>query len=307
MSKLVFILAVVFTCMMAVTARAKVSYSAVHFLQQDQKPKVRFDSIWVNYTAWQGGMKGMLIHLKFTVYNMKDVDCEVAAYFEFDDEWPLMDKNKKFSSVAGDVAVFRPLKPGYIETVYNDLQLFMPNDELELTPGKYELVMDVDLYYGKGRGSNSHHLTFYDFVYTQPSTGVINTGKTPNIKLEKFWVDYDITENGMYGMSIRVKLVVANMKSTSSYLSTFFSYKDGAKLKSDSKGFHSEGGQLAIYKIIEPKYDESIYDDIRFFLPYSELRLPAGKHNLTLSLAFLDTDGNRIKTLKDYDFVFTKR
>lgn len=108
-------------------------------------------------------------------------------------------------------------------------------------------------------------------------------------------------------MGLYAKLVVANMKGTSSYLATFFSQKDGTKLKSDSKGFRSDGGQLAIYKITEPMYDESIYHDIRFFLPYSELKLPAGKHNLTLSLAFLEKDGNRIKTLKDYDFAFTRR
>ena len=97
MGKLVLIPAVTLACMMAMTTWAKTSSSSFYFFQHNQKPKVRFDSIWINYNTWQGGMKGMLIHLKFTAYNMKGLECEIGVYFEFDDEWPWTDKNKKFS------------------------------------------------------------------------------------------------------------------------------------------------------------------------------------------------------------------
>lgn len=304
MYKLLSILLLI-TYFPAIITQGKVSYHLSHFRSITQKPSVKFDSMWVTYNTWQAGVKGMLIHLKFTTYNMKGLDCEMAVYFEHDDEWPLEDKNNKYSSDEGDVAVFRKIKPAYTEALYNDLQIFMPYDELDLDPGKYELTMDVDLYYGKGR--NSEHLTFYDFQFTQPGSSVKNTGKTSNINLENVWIEYDITENRLFGMRIHAKLAIDNMKGTSSYLAVFFSKRGGAKLTSDNKVFRSEAGQLALYKIIEPKYDESVYDDIRFFLPYAELKLPAAKHNLTLTVAFLDKDGNRIKTLKNYDFVFTKR
>ena len=275
-----------------------------HLTPFNQKPNVKFDSIWVNHHIRQGERKGMLIHMKFTVYNMKNVNSEVVIYFRYKDKGPLEGENPEYTDVDGNVAAFKTLKPGYVETVYKDLQVFMPYDELHLDSGRHEVSMQVYLEYGEGSKFKSEHLTYYDFVLIQPYS--LKTAKF-SIRLDKFWIDYDITENGIYGMRIHAKLVVAKMKGSSSYLAAFFYRQNGTKLLSDNKKFRSESGQMTIFKIIEPKYDESIYDDIRFFLPYSEIKLPAGKHSLSLSLVFLDKNGNRLKTLKEYDFVFTKR
>ena len=135
----------------------------------------------------------MVVHLKFTVYGMKEIDCAIAIYFLSGFEKPLKDKNQKFYTKGGDVAMYSYLKPKYDETVYNDLQLFMPYDELDLDPGSHKLKMDIDLNYDDG--TRLQHLRYYDFNYTQSGsnstvskttvTDVANSGLTKKEVLSK--------------------------------------------------------------------------------------------------------------------------
>jgi len=122
-----------------------------------------FEKIWVDYNVREKGRLGMLIHVKFSVYNMKDVDSYLAVYFEKADGTKLKTTNKKFSSNDGQVAVFRSLKPGYQDTVYKDLEVFMPYEELKLPGGKYNLKMDADVIYENG--DLVEHLGYHDFIY----------------------------------------------------------------------------------------------------------------------------------------------
>lgn len=189
MRKSIFIPAVVLTSLMTITSVAKIGHSL--FSQHNQRSKARFDSLWVNYDISQGGVKGMLIHLKFSVYDLKGVDCQVnIQFFDPDDGTILKDKNQKYYNTSGNVVVQTKLKPKSSKTVYKDLQLFMPYDEFHLAPGKYKLTMDMALSWGPGI-FEYEQLTFYNFTYTQPAFGAINSSKK-QLSLDKFWIDYYI-------------------------------------------------------------------------------------------------------------------
>ena len=127
------------------------------------KPSAEFEKIWVDYNVREEGRLGMRIHVKFSVYNMKDVDSYLAVYFEKADGTRLTSANRKYSSTDGQTAVFRALKPGYDDTIYKDLEVFMPYDELKLTNGKYDLKMDADVIYENG--DMVEHLGYHDFEY----------------------------------------------------------------------------------------------------------------------------------------------
>ncbi|MEO7983319.1 MAG: hypothetical protein ABI688_04480, partial [Bacteroidota bacterium] len=105
-------------------------------------PGATFDSIWVDYDITEENVRGMRIHLGFSAYSMKDMEATVAIYFEYNDDLAgfLKDKNKKFYSTEGDVAVYKDIKPGFDPAVYKDLQVFMPYSELDLEPGIYDLT-----------------------------------------------------------------------------------------------------------------------------------------------------------------------
>jgi hypothetical protein len=131
--------------------------------RKSDKASTEFEKMWVDYNVTEKGRFGMRIHVKFSVFNLKGVDSQLAVYFEKSDGTKLKSTSKSFSSKDGQVAVYRALKPGYDETVYKDLELFMPYDELKLERGKYNLKMDVDVIYDNG--DLVEHMNYHDFQY----------------------------------------------------------------------------------------------------------------------------------------------
>lgn len=129
----------------------------------DSSNLAKFDRMWVDYNVTEKGRRGMRIHTKFWVYNLKNQSLYLAIYFQKKDGAKLFTNNRNFRSKDGQVAVFRSLRPAYDETIYEDLTLFIPYDELNLGSGFYELQMDADVIYENG--DMVQHLNFYDFEY----------------------------------------------------------------------------------------------------------------------------------------------
>ena len=271
------------------------------------EPRAKFDRLWVDYDVSENGVKGMRIHVKFTTYDMFNVDSYLAVYFEYDDEagGTLKDKNKNYYSSAGDVAVYKNIKPQYDPTLYEDLQVFMPYAELDLDPGTYDLTMDVKLIYKEG--GSIQHLTYHNFEYTKPKDDEGSQGLSATATFDKMWVDFDASENCVKGMRIHVKFSVLHMRNLDSYLAVYFEKKDGEKLRTDNSNYRSKSGQVAIYKSLNPGYDpETVYEDLQLFMPYNELNLGTGQHDLEMDLDVIYKDGGLVKHLKYYDFSFSQ-
>lgn len=266
-------------------------------------PSARFDSIWVDYDVTEGDIKGMKIHLSFSAYSMKDMDAYLAIYFEYNDDMAgfLKDKNKKFQSTEGDVAVYKSIKPAYDPAVYKDLQLFMPYSELDLEPGIYDLTMDVKLIYKAG--GLLQWLTYHDFEYTKPgSPADVESATQADATLDKLWVDYNITENGKLGMRIHVKFTTMNLKDVDCYVAVYFEKKTGEKITGINTDYRSKSGQLAVYKSLKPAYIETVYDDLKLFMPYSEIKLGKGRFDLKLKADIILKNGDMVKHLDDLEF-----
>jgi len=122
-----------------------------------------FEKAWVDYNIKEGGENGMRIHVKFDVHNMEGVDCYLIVYFQEEDGTNLTTSDPTYGSSDGRVAVKKLLTPGYKDTTYKDLTVFMPYSELNLTKGKYNLKMDIDVA-GKDE-TLIQHLGYHEFEY----------------------------------------------------------------------------------------------------------------------------------------------
>lgn len=131
----------------------------------DQGITVQFDDVTTDYNIDEGGQKGMQMIPKFTVNGMKGQDGYLAIHFQTRDGEPLPAGKGKYRDVNGNLAVFREIKPDYDETLYKDLELFLPYDELNLPVGKHDLRMDIDLLDAKG--VTLQHMTYENFWYEQ--------------------------------------------------------------------------------------------------------------------------------------------
>jgi len=272
-------------------------------------PHGTFDKLWIDYNVSENDVKGMKIHVKFTAYEMLNMDAYLAIYFEFDDEIGgyLKDKNSKYNSTAGEVAVYKSIKPLYNPAVYNDLEVFMPYSELDLDPGEYDLSMDVKLIYKTG-GLISKLTTYY-FEYTKPGTTTTAGGAPVNkitATFKDMWVDYDVYDNGKKGMRIHTKFSIENMKGTEGYLALYFEKKNGERLKSTTTGYKSTSDQLAVYALINPAYDKADYNDLTAFIPYSVFDVPAGRNDLKIDADIIYKAGGMVQHLKYYEFWLNK-
>lgn len=277
--------------------------SKVNLIQST--PSATFDSIWVDYDITESGAKGMRIHVGFSAFGMKDMDAYLAIYFKYNDDLAgfLKDKNKKYQSSEGDVAVYRSIKPAYDPAVYKDVTLFVPYNELDLEPGIYDLTMDVKLIYQKG--GVLQWLTYYDFEYTKPgSPADVESSAKADVTFDKLWIDYNVTENGKTGMRIHVKFTAHNLKDVDSYVAIYFEKKTGEKIEGVSPEYRSKGGQLAVYKSLKPAYTEAVYDDLKIFMPYDEIKLGKGKFDLIMDANIILKNGDQVKHLEDHGFWF---
>lgn len=274
-------------------------------------PSAKFEKIWVDYDITEGGLKGMRIHTKLTVYGMKNVASAIAIYFETGDGKRLRDTNKSYYTTGGDVTVQRELKIDYDPGVYDDLVVFMPYSELDLKPGEYDLKMDVDLIYKAG--GLIQHLTFEDFVYKQPAVEVEeaplppSTNSEEKASVEKIWVDYGVTENGKTGMRIHVNFTVNGLKGVDSYLAIYFERKNGEKLTNTNPTYSSKDGQLAVYKSLKPGHDATVYEDAQLFLPYDEIKIGNGVFDMKMDIDVIYKDGGVYQHLQWYEFVFRRQ
>lgn len=290
----------------ATIASANAKKHSPLFTGRDE-PYATFDSIWVDYDIKEDDVLGMRIHLKFTAYGMKNMDAYLAIYYTYNDDIAgiLKDKNNQFVSSAGDVAVYKSIKPGYDPAIYDDLSVFMPYSELDLEPGVYDLTMDVKLIYKAG--GEISKLTYYDFEYSKPgSPADVESETKVDVTFEDMWVDYDVTENGKLGMRIHLKFTAFNMKGLDAYAAIYFEKKNGEKIEGINSGYRSKNGQLAVYKSIKPAYDEAVYKDLQLFMPYSEINVTKGKHDLKMDADIILTNGDMVKHLEEKTFWFER-
>ncbi len=265
------------------------------------QPGAVFDRMWVDYNIKEGNQDGMRLHIKFTVNSLKAADCQIRVTFHYNDETPIKDKNQSYYTTTGVVAVFKDLKPAYDPAYYEDLTIFMPYDELDLPYGDYKLKMDVDLIYKDGE--LIQHLHWYPFTYTNKAPV---TAK-PSATFDRMWIEYDVTEEGKFGMRIHVKFTVRNMKDIPGYLAIFFERENGTRLKSYDNIYQSKGKDVATYRSLTPGFDAAVYEDYTAFIPYSELHLTKGEHNLRAVAHLIYENGTFIQALGSEKFRYWKQ
>jgi len=286
-------------------------------------PSASLQNMWIDYGVTVDNRYGMMMHVSFTVYNMKGIPGFLGFYFKYNDGKPgsyieHRRRGDKYHTSDGKLSVGERLTPTYDVSVYKDVQVFMPYDEFGLDPGTYDLTIDVQFNYAEGGGVS--WLKLYDIEYTaydnsrgkDNKKAVMNNPMIrtsgPRATFDTLWVDFDVTENDILGMRMHFKFTAYDMKDTLASLAVYFEYNDerGGVLKDKNGQFSSSAGDVAVYKDINPGYNTAVYDDLQVFMPYSELDLAPGTYQLLMDTKLIYRRGGLISNFVYQPFKFTE-
>jgi len=267
--------------------------------------KVDFNKIWVDYDVVEKGKKGMRVHNKFTVRNLKDVPLYMTVRII----------NAKGSAVMTPanktLEVSKPLNPGHVNSVYADYSVFVPYTSFRLPAGKHNLKVDADLFYQDKELLK--HLAVHKFLFTQPGKPTTPTlRKQGSVTPGKIWIDYNIKRNGKQGMVVHTRMAVNGLSRRSLKVvvgvetAPVGNTKAKAVMARSSSLNKSQTGQLAFYKTIVPRNNAYRLSNLTFFVPYSEINVTRGKHNLRLHVDVLDTGAKNNLHVGYHAFRFTR-
>jgi hypothetical protein len=124
------------------------------------KPVATIRRVWVDHNVRHADQKGMRIHTAFSITNLLRRTGTVAAHFYFDNGVPLKDFNGDYRTKGGNVCVARSFTPLYLNTLFEDLVLFMPYLELHMGVGNHSLKFSVSVW-----DDRSKELTWSDWVH----------------------------------------------------------------------------------------------------------------------------------------------
>ena len=133
-------------------------------------PEAVYQGARIVHNVTVKGQKGMRVHAKFTVKHGYDVDCKMIAYFYYDDSdnTPLKASDDNYRTKTGNVSAQTRFTPKYDPAVYNDLQIFIPYDALNMESGEeHDLKFYLALYDTEGErffGKSG----WYKFQLTMP-------------------------------------------------------------------------------------------------------------------------------------------
>lgn len=126
------------------------------------EPAVSFDRMWIDYNAIRDNEFGMLIHVSFTVRQLKDIPMSLGFAIELVNSDRVYADNPDYSSTNGQLTVYRKLNNRFDASVYSDVEVFLPYREIPAGARGQDLRIHLDVLYENG---GNIHVAYYNFSF----------------------------------------------------------------------------------------------------------------------------------------------
>lgn len=139
-------------------------------------------------------------------------------------------------------------------------------------------------------------------------TLAVNTGLPITGKFDDIHVEYDVTRFERKGMLIHIKFVVTGLVGVQCKAVAYFYERTGEALKDTDGTFTTVDGSVSASDVFTPGYESTVYDDFQVFIPYDELGVGEGTHNLKFNVLLFDLrdTSKALAVSPDVNFVYTK-
>ena len=134
---------------------------------------------------------------------------------------------------------------------------------------------------------------------TQEGDKYARTGSVTNS-----WTVSDATRStGMYmtqGMEVHTAFSLDNLDGRQCQIIVYFEFSNGQKLRDINSSYGTTDGYVATYENFTPPYTSSLYNDYCLYIPYSELHLAPGQHQLRYHVCIFDMSTGKAVATSDY-------
>ncbi len=230
--------------------------------------KAEIQSVKADFDV-EKNQKGILIHLVFGIDGYTKSECRAVAYFYDSNGDPLKDFDDRFSTEDGRVSTGTDFSPGYDETQYEDLQLFIPYSQFHLPAGHYELSYYVTLWDMKDAINALAESEAENFEFDQLP-----------IVINQIWIDHNVMLEGLRNMIIHVNLDISGHKDEKCYAIAYFFNDDEHPLMNTDNYFGTKTGEVCAVTHFKPRFDAAQYSDLRISFPYQQLHVMTNKKEL---------------------------
>ena len=145
----------------------------------------------------------------------------------------------------------------------------------------YRIQTQTPIFYVSDHTNLNQVKPFQDFL------GLDTTLET-KAEIEDISVEFGFSQNGEVGLAVHVKFQIWGRKGTRCHLTTLFYLKNGQPLNDFNNSYRDREGKVATGRDFIPEYDKTLYEKLTLFIPYSELHLVNGLHDLMLKVFIFD-------------------
>jgi serine/threonine-protein kinase len=112
---------------------------------------------------------------------------------------------------------------------------------------------------------------------TAPANGVA-------ARFVRVWTEHNVQQDGRAGMLLHAHFIIEGARQQKCQLTAYFHYATGEVLKDFDQDYRTDDGQVSVWEDFTPEYDSTEFEDFKMFMPYDELHMEAGHHQLKFDL-----------------------
>jgi len=228
--------------------------------------------------------------------NLQGQTLLVQARFFLPDGRPLLDFDGQYAAPDRLAMAQAEVVPQYPQAVIHDMTVWIPVAQLHLAPGIAQVSARLTVL-AQGRALASWASALFPVVSggappPRFETPAVRPPTAPEVKasavVNKLWIVHNRRRGNDTGLEVHATVSINGCRGRSCAVGAWFWAANGARLL-DFDRQYAVNGQVYANVVVTPDYDVATFPDVAVFIPYDQLHLSKGTHNLGASVSvYLD-------------------
>jgi hypothetical protein len=247
---------------------------------------VTVNKIWLEKDVTINGKLGMKVHFYLETHGLKDVPMSAIAYFDEPKGIGVKDTDGRWCTTSGTVAIWADFTPIYENSTWNDYWFFTAYEDLHIQD--YSKTYYCHVFIFDKQGKQYGNTDYVAFQVKRPTTATsapshqatpaAKTAITKSVTVNKIWLEHGVTQNDQDGLRVHIEVELNGYKGSDMRAIAYFESPKGVGHKDLNNRYRTTDGNVSVSEKFSPSYDNSTFNDLKIFIPNSELHLKEGKH-----------------------------